>query len=320
MRRDSNFVGVFGHVNLDHIMTLERLPSPNTSIEVVSERLYFGGTGGNIARSCAALGVPVALASFVGRDFPVDYGDALSSTGVDTTDLTVVRDSLTPTCWIMSDGDGNQFAVINQGPMKHQDRFRMQTHTIDSSEIVHFSTGRPGYYMEAAGRARNLGKRIAFDPSQEIHYVYTPDVFMKMLRGTEFFFCNESELDRAVELAGASRPGDLLKFTGNLIVTLGRRGSRIYRRDGTVLRIPPAGVDAPVDATGAGDAFRGGFYAALYRRLPLETCGLAGSITAASVISFRGPQPMPGEAAAYPDMDDVIQRAEKMASSRTGIT
>ncbi len=309
MRRDENFLGIFGHTNMDFIMTLDKLPEPNTSVEVMSEKRYFGGTGANIARCCAALGVPVALASLVGGDFPVDFREALASEGVDISDLTVVQDSLTPTCWIMSDRDGNQFAVINQGPMKDPCRYSLQEHAIDSSEIIHFSTGRPEYYLRAADRARRAGKRIVFDPAQEIHYVYSTESFRGMIRGTEFFFCNESELAKALEFMEMSEPMELLEFTGNVVLTLGSRGCVIYAGNGEVLHIPAEKVDRPVDPTGAGDAFRGGFYAALHRRLPLDMCGRVGSITAASVISFNGPQPMPGGDDRYPDFDEALERA-----------
>ena len=63
-----NYLGVFGHVNIDLIMELPKLPEPNTSIEVDTKRMYYGGTGANIARWAAKLGVPTSLASFVGRD------------------------------------------------------------------------------------------------------------------------------------------------------------------------------------------------------------------------------------------------------------
>src|ERR1700704_6569002 len=96
-----NFLGAFGHVALDYIITLRRLPRPNTSIEIVTR-----------------LGVKTALASFVGDDFPDDYRDALQREGVDLTDLRAIRGTATPTAWIFSDRAGNQMAVIDQGPMK----------------------------------------------------------------------------------------------------------------------------------------------------------------------------------------------------------
>src|SRR5438093_1239559 len=98
-----NFLGAFGHVAMDYIVSLRRLPTPNTSIEILDRKRYFGGTAGNLARAAARLGVKVSLASFVGADFPADYRVALNEDRVDTTDLRTVRNANTPTVWVSSD-------------------------------------------------------------------------------------------------------------------------------------------------------------------------------------------------------------------------
>ena len=57
-----NFIGAFGHVAMDYIVSLRRLPTPNTSIEILDRQRYFGGTAGNLARAAGRLGVKVSLA------------------------------------------------------------------------------------------------------------------------------------------------------------------------------------------------------------------------------------------------------------------
>src|SRR5947199_10747405 len=91
-----NFVGAFGHVAMDYIVTLRRLPTPNTSIEILDRERYFGGLAGNLARTAARLGVKVSLASFAGHDSPNASCEALERGGVDTTDLPTVRQTTTP--------------------------------------------------------------------------------------------------------------------------------------------------------------------------------------------------------------------------------
>src|SRR5947207_13460581 len=68
-----NFLGAFGHVALDHIFSLRRLPKPNSSIELVKHRRSFGGTAGNLTRAAARLDAKTAIASFVGASFPAGY-------------------------------------------------------------------------------------------------------------------------------------------------------------------------------------------------------------------------------------------------------
>jgi ribokinase len=301
-----NFLGAFGHVALDYIITLRRLPRPNTSIEIETRRRSFGGTAGNLTRAAARLGVKTSLASFVGEDFPSDYRDALRKEGVDLTDLRAVRGSTTPTAWIFSDRTGNQMAVIDQGPMKAT-RLPILRHSVEDVELVHLGTGRPQYYSLIAELAARRNRTIAFDPSQEIHYVYTPGLFRTLLRRTTYFFGNAAEIAQAKRFARVTSTEGLLRFTTVVVATLGSRGSTVYTRDGKI-PIPRVRPRRVVDVTGAGDAYRAGFYAGLSRGLDLRRCGILGSSAASFVVEAQGTQTH------LPTWAQALQRARKFAS------
>lgn len=302
-----NFVGVFGHVALDYIGSLRRLPAPNTTIEIVDRHRHFGGTAGNLARTAARLGVKVSLASFVGTDFPADYRRALREDRVDLRDLRVVPGTNTPSAWIFSDPRGNQIAIIDQGPMKDAERRPLLEHSVRESELVHLGTGPPEYYLRVAKLAASLDRTIAFDPSQEIHYVYSAGMFRELLRRSKYFFGNEAEIIRAKRFARASSTKGLLAFADVVVATFGSRGSSVYTRSGRIPipRIRPRKV---VDVTGAGDAYRAGFYAGLSRRLDLRRCGVLGSATASFVVEAKGTQTN------LPTWRQVVRRAAKYAS------
>jgi len=305
----TNFLGVFGHVILDYIVTLEKFPERNTSIQILDRETFFGGTGGNIARIAARLGVRTALASFVGGDFPPEYRHALVADGVDVKDLRSVPGHRTPTAWIFSDRRGNQMAIVDQGPMKVAATLEVLAHTVESSDLVHIGTGRPEYYSRIVALASKLGKRIAFDPSQEIHYVYDAATFRRLLRRAEFFFGNESETRRALAFTKRKRPSDLLEFVRVVVLTRGAKGSTILSEDGKV-DVPAIQPRRVVDVTGAGDAYRAGFYAGLARGLDLHRCGLLGSSVASFVIERRGTQTN------IPTWGQAVARASKFASFR----
>ena len=72
-----------------------------------------------------------------------------------------------------------------------------------------------------------------------------------------------------------------------VVTTLGREGSRIAGRDGTV-SIPPAPSGPVVDPTGAGDAYRAGLVAGLLRGLELDVAGRVGSLAATYAIEQVG--------------------------------
>src|SRR5256712_12759206 len=173
---------------MDYIVSRPCLPTPNTSIEIGDRDLYFGGTAETLARAAARLGVKVSLASCVGADFPADYRAALKKDAVDTTDLRTVRNANTPTAWVFSDPKGNQMAIVDQGPMKDGGRLPLLRDSVQDVDLVHIGTGRPEHYLRVARLASSIGKTIAFDPSQEIHYGYTPRLSRDLHRRPPYFF------------------------------------------------------------------------------------------------------------------------------------
>jgi len=297
------FLGVFGHVVLDHILSVPRLPRPDTSVRVIDRSRYFGGTAGNIARIAARLGVPTAIASFVGEDFPEDYRRALERDRVDCTDLRVVRGTTTPSAWIFTAPGGKQTTVIDQGPMWGAHRQPVPEHTVRTSAIVHLGTGRPQSHRRVAALAAKLGKTIALDPSQEITYAYTRESFLPLLRRAHLFFGNEVEVATALRFARLREPKDLLRYVEQVVVTRGRRGSVVITQDEGTHRIPRVLPRRVVDVTGAGDGYRAGFYAGMSRGYDPRRCGVLGAAAASFVLESRGTQ------TAMPSWGAVVARA-----------
>jgi sugar/nucleoside kinase (ribokinase family) len=287
--RASNFLGVFGHTAVDHIIEVPKFPEPNTSIEVSRHRTYRGGTGANIAFLAARLGVPVALSSFVGADFPADFARALIDAGVDTEDLKAKRGYTTPTCWIMTEPGQSQVAVINQGPMGDAGSFPLERHAIETSERIHICTGRPEYYAKAIKHAKRLNKKVSFDPGQELHYVYTPETFKAILETADIFFANENEAAKAMKYLRLKRLAQLLDHVPTLVLTKGKNGSQVITAD-DAWEVPIVPAERFVDPTGAGDGFRAGFYAGLYRGMGLRDAALAGAAAASFVVEEKGCQ------------------------------
>jgi nucleoside kinase len=281
------FLCVFGHTNLDFIMSLEHFPERNTSVDVVEKQRYFGGTGANVATVAAALGVPTALASFVGKDIPPEFKMLMNEKGVDLRDLVEVEGYETPTVWIVSDSSHNQIAYVYQGPMRRMGDFELRMDAAKEADFIHVMTGRPEYYLRIMKECVRLGKTISFDPAQEIHHVWTAEKFQEAIGMCDAFFCNENELSTAMRYLGAKRPEDLLDHVDVLFNTLGSRGSRIYTKDGEV-EIPAVKPEKVVDTTGAGDAFRAGYFAGIYRNYSIKDSARMGASAASFVIEAKG--------------------------------
>ncbi|MEF8831983.1 MAG: PfkB family carbohydrate kinase [Candidatus Thermoplasmatota archaeon] len=284
-----SYLGVFGHTALDVILQVPNLPEKDSSIAVESRVVRYGGTAANIARAAAEMDVDVSLASFVGNDFPEDYLNALKESGVSTYDLKMKEGYKSPTCWIVNDSMGDQITIIDQGVMEHADSFELKTRTVEECEILHIGTGRPGYYEKIFETTDLDQKTIAFDPAQELEYVYDAENFENFLQKSDYFFCNEKELNVALDYLNEDGAESFLKYIDMVLVTKGSQGCSIY--------LPNEKVDIPayepidvVEPTGAGDAFRAGFYAGLFRDMSLIECSKLGSARASFSVECSGPQ------------------------------
>ena len=285
----NSYLGVFGHTALDVILKVPNIPEKDSSIAVESRVVRYGGTAANIARASAEMDVEVSLASFVGEDFPDDYLKALEQSGVSTYGLKKMDGYKTPTCWIVNDSMGDQITIIDQGVMEHMECFELETRTVEECDILHIGTGRPDYYEKIFDLVDLDQKTIAFDPAQELEYVYKADTFEWFLQKSDYFFCNEKEMKVALDYLNENKQENLLKYVDMVLVTKGSKGSSIYISDKKV-DIPAYEPLEVVEPTGAGDAFRAGFYAGLYRDMSLVECCKIGSARASFSVECSGPQ------------------------------
>lgn len=274
------FLGVYGHVNVDVILKVRELPGPEQTVPVEKELRRLGGTAGNLARAAASLGVPAALASCVGTDFPEEFMELLTSAGIELVDLRKI-DGPTPKIWILSSAAGKQAGVIDQGVMGDGVARPHLDYTMLNSTWVHFMTGPPEDHYRVAREAHRAGKRVAFDPAQELSFRYSDRAFERFLAESDLLFLNQAELQRALEKLGYGEPRQLLDHTKAVVETRGPQGVVLYTQKET-LRVPacPVREASASETIGAGEAFRGGFYAALHQQRPLAQALRWGSVSA----------------------------------------
>ena len=99
---------------------------------------------------------------------------------------------------------------------------------------------------------------------------------------------NDYEIKLMSERTGKS-PAQLAEMVEAVIVTRGGEGSLIYT-GGRVLEIPSAPVEALLDPTGCGDAYRAGLLYGLMNELDWEMTGRVASLMGAIKIEHAGTQ------------------------------
>lgn len=156
-------------------------------------------------------------------------------------------------------------------------------------------------YLSSVGQEyedffRNLAKyvkekniKLVFAPTQ-VQLSRELSTYCEVLAVSKMIFLNKQEAERMV---GGREPKELLKKIADLgpkivVITDGKDGSYAY--DGNksyqlgILNVPV------VQATGAGDAYCGGFMAAIMKGLPVTKAMQWGTINAGSVMGKMGSQ------------------------------
>lgn len=283
---------VFGEFFFD-LVFYKLAESPRMGLEVRTDH-FVEAPGGGLATTAmvaAALGTTTSVVTRVGADAPLHHPwQRLGELGIKTdacefrknfsTALTVCAAYGTDRMMITHDPVNQRLGDLLLQP-KVQRLLRAARH-------VHFafSFGAPRRWLpvldDLHGRGVGLSADIGWNPE-----VLESKTLPRMLRRLDFFFPNEAE---AQVITGASSPFQALQQLGRWVhypvLKLGPKGS-IALIEGNILREHSIPVRA-VDATGAGDAFNGGFLHAYLRKWPWQDCLGAGNICGAIATTAPG--------------------------------
>lgn len=261
------------------------------------------GNSANVAVGASRFGLKTAFSSIVGDD---PAGQAIRETmekeGVDTR-------------YIVTDqGKKNNYSIVLNFKRErtiivyHEPReYRMPS--LDATHWIYFSSLGQGktalqkrsfykFHDDVISYVREKAVKLAFNPGT-YQLRMQRSMLLKVLRVTEALFVNVQEAELLVgthektntkELGIISLLLGLHKFgPKNVVITDGPKGA-FFSDGGSFLKIGifPARV---VERTGAGDSFAAGFVSALLHKKTTGEALVWGSINAASVVSFIGPQP-----------------------------
>lgn len=280
------FLSVYGHVTVDSIVTVEDFPKLNTTVDITSKKTFLGGTGTNIAVNAAKLGVPTALCALVGKDLPSEFYDTIKESGVIMDEFIPVDDWETSTAIVVNDSKLDQKVLFFQGPQGYASQIGIKmTKMASQSDYVHFCTGEPKYYISIMKQIHSPNRKIVVDPAQEVHRFWNSDNLSEAMNYADYLFCNRYEADSVIKHLGIDSIGDTGKELA--VCTKGREGSTAYF-NGKEFNIPLVKGTNVVDATGAGDSYRAGFYAGLYRKMSIKESLVIASAVASFTVEKKG--------------------------------
>lgn len=281
---------VFGSINFDYTMGVERLPCVGESIPSRSLVLGTGGKGANQALQAARLGAQTHMLGRVGRDFMGDAQlESLAQSGVDTRRILRTDGLPTGSAFIIVDDAGRNMIVVDYGANARcapedlagsEALFRPENLLVVQLEIPDAAI------LAAMERAKAAGMRIVLDPAplrdMPGEFLALADIVKP--NETEAAYHSGIPFDEHDIGGWARRAAQALRERGarNVVVTLGHRGCYALGESGEI-RLGAYPIEAK-DTTAAGDSFSGALAFALLegRALPeaLRFASAAGARTA----------------------------------------
>ncbi|MGW6691318.1 carbohydrate kinase family protein [Streptomyces sp. NPDC054961] len=293
-------IAVTGSIATDHLMAFprkfadqliaEQLDKISLSLLTDELEIRHGGVAANIAFGLGSLGLSPLLVGAAGVDFGDHHQLWLKEHGVDTDGVRVSETLHTARFVCASDTEQNQIGFFYAGAMA-------EAHKIDLGELVRrtgavdlvvVSPNDPAAMLRHTRDCVALGIPFVADPSQQLARLERDEV-RALLDGPRHLFTNAYESVLIQERSGWTEQ-QILSRVGTWVTTDGSKGSRISRADAAPVSVPPLPSVRTVDPTGAGDAFRSGFLAALAWGLGHEDAARLGSGVAALALESRGTQ------------------------------
>jgi ribokinase len=293
-------VYVFGSINTDLVVYVERLPAPGETVSGGRFARFAGGKGANQAVAASRAGARVRMHGCLGDDaFGRERLASLRAAGVSTAGVRLVAGAASGIAQIAVDRSGENTIAVAPGANLAFDGSGIGIPAARGGERV-VSLFQNEVLQDATEslivRAKEAGHLVIWNLAPTLSREPRADA----LAAADYLVCNLNELAAVTggTAADAALMDDdeigrraalvLARGPGNVVVTLGGRGSLCAGPDGTT-RQEAFRVEA-VDTVGAGDCYCGVLAAGLAAGLPVTAAVRRASAGAAISTTRRGAQ------------------------------
>lgn len=247
-----------------------------------------GGPVATALVTAARLGVSAAMIDWVGDDWRgalilAEYRQA----GVQTDYLRIAPGcaSAVASIWVRQT-DGARAIAYSPGSTPELSPAELPVAALACAKILHLNGRHLEAGLHACRLVRQAGGRVSFDGGANR---YRPEL-RQLLPLTDICLVALDFARQYTGLADITGAARALLAEGPALVAItdGLRGSWVFTRAGQSFHQPAFPVTDMVDTTGCGDVYHGAFLFGLCRGLPLPTCALLASKTAAYNCHFLG--------------------------------
>ena len=247
---------VMGSINMDFIMSMEKMPECGENILGKTYSYAYGGKGANQATALRKLGANVKMIGKVGNDSNgALLTDNLNNIGINTDGISADGD-VTGLAVIMLDGEGKNRIVVYEGANAQIDP-ETASAAIDSNLdllLVQFETNEEAVVATVNKAVKeNIITVVDCGPAKNF--------CLEKMQGVTVITPNESETkaltgispDNEESILSASKILEERSRAKYVVLKLGSRGCSVW--DGKALKIMPTYPSKVVDTTAAGDCF-----------------------------------------------------------------
>jgi ribokinase len=249
---------VVGSVNIDLVVTTDRLPDAGETVTGGRFAQHHGGKGGNQAVAAARLGADVSFIGAVGGDaFGTQARDALAAEGVDVSELATHPSEATGVALILVDRAGENLISVASG-----------ANASVTPEAVGAALARlaprigdvvlVGHEIPTASAAAALAAGRAAGAATILNPAPADGIDAATIAFADVVTPNEGE---AASLAAMAGVDGLAALATVVLTSHGAAGAQLIH-DGIETTIASLHVDA-VDTVGAGDTLNGALAAGL---------------------------------------------------------
>lgn len=286
-----NKVLVIGSLNVDMVVSVNKIPMIGETTLAYYVEKHNGGKGANQAVACSRFGTKTYMIGAVGND---EDGrmlqQSLVNDGIDTTGIKINQDEKTGMAWITVDKNADNSIVVipgANGSVSKED-IDANEELFNEADIILLQLEIPIETVEyAINKGREKCCKIILNPAPAAEL--TPSILSKI----DIITPNESELDILTKNIGTNdsyeKALELIKSgVGNVICTLGEKGALLVNKNGKV-EFSGYPVDA-IDTTGAGDCFNGVLAAEIANNNSIEEAVESAIRASAISVTRRGAQ------------------------------
>ncbi len=303
MKKRNGSVAILGVFVADAAYRAPRQPNMGETILGSSFALGPGGKGSNQAVAAARCNANVSFISQLGKDaFARMALDLYSAEGINT-HIDQVADSYTGSAYIfIDDNTGDNAIIVCPGAAMSISRAFVEgaRAVIESADVFVTQLEQP---LDAAQFALSIARTAGV--TTILNTAPAEPVSDEVFSLCDYVTPNETEVEaytgiKVVSIADAKKAADVLlaKGVGTALITLGEQGALLHSAEQSV-HIPAVMAGDVIETTGAGDAFNGGFAAALSQgQSPVDAAHFACAVAGLSVTR-------PGTAPSMPTRDEV---------------